>query len=390
MDLEMQLKAWKTKLAELPEDDEHAHERDIVAKQISRLEAHLREGVDDGIRSFAGGRAPRDDDTKLMLARFAKAKALAVVDQVSVEKAVRKLYGPTLGDRVLKAADLVVSDDVPTARGVADFVELLRADSLYDKLSFRQISPYVPVAVQTVAAQAAFVGEGQTASASRWEATTIVLEPKKLVSLVPATIESIRDSSIQADRELTRDMLGAIANTTDSVMFGTSDATAHAPRGLLYGISPVVSAGPDVEDVEADVKGLIARIDPLLVGGVQLVMNPLLAFHVGLLRSELGSRAFPGIGINGGELEGVPVVVSNAIQMGTIIAIVPSEIFTIGDRGVEIAISRDATVDGSSAFQDYFLAFRAVRPVSWAFRRANTIAYLTGAEYGATASPTAS
>src|SRR5690606_13471644 len=102
--------------------------------------------------------------------------------------------------------------------GVGDFVNLLRNDSLYDKLNFRVISPHVPVAVQTVAATAAFVGEGQAATASKWETTTLTLTPNKVVSLIPATIESIRDNTVQADRNLTMDMVGAISNTVDSVM----------------------------------------------------------------------------------------------------------------------------------------------------------------------------
>lgn len=388
--LERQLHTWKKSLDKLPDDSEHEHDRTMITKHIERLEAHIDLGQFSPETSYPGTRRSPDGDASLTLARFAKAKAVSAVDQIPVEKAAVKLYGSTIGGLVLKAADPVLSSEVPTAPGVQDFVELLRADSLYDKLAFRHVSPYVPIAAQTVQATAAFVGEGTTAAHSKWEAETLTLTPKKLVSLVPATIESIRDSSVQADRELTRDMLGAIRNTTDSVMLGTANSSAHAPAGLLYNITPVVSSGVDADDLQSDLKGLIGQIDPLLVQGVQLIMNPLLAFHIAMMKNDLGNRAFPGIGINGGELEGVPVVVSNAVAMGRIVAIVASEIYSIGDRGVEIAISNSATIGGDNAFANAFLAFRAIRPVSWAFRRGNTIAYLTGATYGETASPTAS
>src|SRR5690606_31625123 len=149
---------------------------------------------------------------------------------------------------ITKDADSIVTSDVPTAPGVQDFVAQLRPNSLYDQLNWRYASPHTPIAVQTVAPTAAFVGEGQTAGTSKWAATTMTLEPRKLISLVPATVESIRDSSIGADREITRDMVAAISTTVDAVMFSASDETAHAPRGLLYGVTPVVSAGSDPED----------------------------------------------------------------------------------------------------------------------------------------------
>ncbi len=385
MNYAKQIRAWEAKLADLGDDDD---ERETIQKHLDRLKAHqsLIDLTDD---APARGTATPKSEGGLVLARVAKARAMAVIKQCSIEQAARTLYGSSMGALVAKAADPVVTADVPTAPSVQDFVQMLRAESLYDRLNFRHVSPYVPIAVQTVQATAGFVGEGTPATTSKWKAETLTLEPKKLVSLVPATIESIRDASVQADRLLTRDMLGAIRNTTDSVLLGTADATSHAPAGLLHNIAPIGSSGDDAEAVQADVKGLLLAIDPLLRLEAQLIMNPMLAFNIGGIRNELGTAVFPTIGIGGGTLEGVQVLVSNAVAMGTIVCLVDSEIYSIGDRGVEVEFSNSATIDGDSAFQNAFVAFRAIRPVSWAFRRANVIAYMTGADYGVSPSTTA-
>src|SRR5690606_30277612 len=103
------------------------------------------------------------------------------------------------------------------------------------------------------------------ATSSKWGTTTITLEPHKVMALVPATYESIRDNSINADRALTQDMVDAISETVDGIMFSANDETEHAPRGLLFGVSPVVSSGADPEDLQADVKALLGELDPLLV-----------------------------------------------------------------------------------------------------------------------------
>src|SRR5690606_29586652 len=118
----------------------------------------------------------------------------------------KHMYGDAAAKVILKAADPVVAGDVPKAPGIQDFVEMLRADSMYDQLNFRRVAPHVPIAKQTVQADAHFIGEGAAATAEKWAATTTTLSPHKVVSLVPQTIEAVRDNSVNSDQLVMSDM----------------------------------------------------------------------------------------------------------------------------------------------------------------------------------------
>lgn len=389
--------------------DAEQNEYDSIEKELASVKAHVKrlekQRDEDAATATApntdpdrkaptvvvksGNVGPDEDFKGQRYIQLVKARAVAHLDGSSVAEVTKHMYGDTLAPFIMKAADPVVSGDVPKMPGVQDFVEILREDSAYDKLNFRRVAPHVPIATQTVQASANFIGEGATATASKWAATTTTLAPHKVVSLVPQTIEAVRDNSIGSDRLVMMDMAGAIRNKVDSVMFSNAAASGTAiPAGLLNGAPSLVTSGVDPEDLTADIKGVLNFI-PRLVSMPTLLMSPRLAFAIATVRTDLGVSVFPSMSINGGTLEGLTVKVSNAIPDDQIIALVESEIYSILDQGVQIAVSTEASVGGDSAFENGLVIFRAIRPVSWSKRRSDVVVLLDNVHYGATPSTTA-
>src|SRR5690606_22456743 len=187
-----------------------------------------------------------------------------------------------------------------------------------------------------------------------------------------------------------RDLGEALRIRMDTTMLSSDGETTGTPAGLLNGVTPVVSAGSDAEDLVSDLKGLRAEFSRELRGDIELLMDPDLAADIAGIRTDLGERVFPSISASGGTLEGYPVTVSTGVPAGTLIALIPQEIYAIADSGVELAVSRDATIDGTSLFEHALIGVRAIRSVNWALRRPGVVQYIANAEYGPTASPTAS
>ena len=96
--------------------------------------------------------------------------------------------------------------------------------------------------------------------------------------------------------------------------------------------------------------------------------------------------------VNGGTLNGIPVIVSDAVAHdssgGLIIAIKSSEVFLAQNGGIRVDMSRDATIDMAggnsptySLFQKNSLGLRAEWWVSWKKARPQAVQYISGATY---------
>jgi hypothetical protein len=119
------------------------------------------------------------------------------------------------------------------------------------------------------------------------------------------------------------------------------------------------------------------------------------------MRTTLGVKAFPDITREGGTLEGVAVVTGDNVASDTIILLKPSDIYRIGDQGIRVEVSREATIamsDGPTGeiltptgesekvvnmFQADSTAIKVVRAVNFARRRnVGSVAFISDADYG--------
>jgi hypothetical protein len=174
-----------------------------------------------------------------------------------------------------------------------------------------------------------------------------------------------------------------------------------SPAGLLQGVSAGASGGTDADGIREDYIELFTHFsDAKNASGLYLVMNPLLAKGIQLMVNALGQAEFPQINSMGGSLLGDPVVTGDNIDGAHFILLKPSDIYKIGDGGLEVSISREATIEQDTApqgasdtpvalsaspvsmFQTESTAIKVVRSINFAKRRSHAVQYISDAAYG--------
>ena len=119
-----------------------------------------------------------------------------------------------------------------------------------------------------------------------------------------------------------------------------------SPASVTYGASNGAASGTDADAFRADFKDALtvliaANIDPT---GLVVIMQPIQAVALSLMRNALGQKEFPDINASGGTVEGYAVVTSNSVPSGVIVFAKPSEILLADDGGIELDASREASL----------------------------------------------
>jgi hypothetical protein len=189
----------------------------------------------------------------------------------------------------------------------------------------------------------------------------------------------------------------------DTTFFSTTaESGGVSPAGILNGVSGHNSHGSTIEGVIADIKQLYAIFQSYKnATDLAIVTTPSLAKSLSLMQNALGQFAFPGIGQNGGTLLGDQVWTGDNVTSGHLILLKPSDIWRIGDGGVQVSISNVATVEQDTApqgasdtpvaasatlmsmFGTESTAIKVVRSVNFAKRRAHAAQLIDNADYGA-------
>jgi HK97 family phage prohead protease len=294
-------------------------------------------------------------------------------------------------------AELVSADN----RYTGDFIEYLHSMTVYDQLPLREVPANVTIKGSDGAATGYWVGESKPIPASAPSASTISLTPLKVAALAVVSNELLRDSTPAAESWI-RDMLAkASSQRVDATFLSTTGASnGVSPAGILNGLSAGTSAGSDADGARSDIQTLMANfITAKNVSGLSFVTTPTLALALQLMRNALGQREFPDTNMEGGKLEGRPLVTGDNVGSGDLILLKPSDIWKIGDSGVRIDISRDAMVEQSSApvgatdtpvaateyftsmFQAESTAIKVVRSINFKLRRSDAVAYMGNAAY---------
>ncbi|EOC5483486.1 TPA: phage major capsid protein [Pseudomonas aeruginosa] len=293
----------------------------------------------------------------------------------------------------------------------ADFVEYLRPQTILGRFgtngipSLRRVPFRVPLIGQTSGGDGYWVGEGQAKPLTKFDFERKTLEPLKVANIAVATMEVIRDSSPAADG-IIRDQLAAALRERMDIDFIDPAKAAVAgvsPASILNGVAGIPSSGNTADDVRADIRALFNAFiaaNNAPTSGVWL-MPATTALALSLMQNPLGQAEFPGISMTGGELFGLPVIVSEYIptaSAGAVVALVNASDIYLGDEGgVDLSMSTEASLQMDNApdnpttastvlvslWQRNLVGFRAERAINWARRRASAVAYLTGVNWGA-------
>lgn len=294
-------------------------------------------------------------------------------------------------------AELADSDTKYTG----DFIEYLWQQTLYDQLPLREVPARVHIKGQDGVGTGYWVGESKPIPASANDFNDVELTPLKVAALSVVSNELLADSSPSAEMLVRDALIGAIAQRTDTT-FMSSDAAVSgvSPAGILVGANTASSSGPDVEGLYEDIQNLYAYFLAVYnAKGLVYAMNPSTAKAIQLMRSSLGQKQFPDINADGGMLEGDRVFTSDNVSSSNLVLLKPSDIYRIGDMGIEVSMSRDAFIEqhtaptgatdtpvaqtqyGTSMFQAESTAIKLVRRINFAKRRSSAVAYLSGVAY---------
>ena len=289
------------------------------------------------------------------------------------------------------------------ARFAGDFIEYLYGVTVFDQLGLRSIPARVKVKGQDGAFTGYWVGESKAIPASAGSYSDVDLSPLKVAGLAVISMELLEDSQPSAEMLVRDGLVEASSQRVDTTFLSASAASAGvSPAGILNGVTPLVPSGTDLAAVRADFQALIYPFVQGKMGtGITLVMNPATALALSFMYGTLDQRAFPEVNQTGGSLNGMRVVVGDNVTPGDVIAIRTSDVWRIGDSGVRISMSREATIEQrddptgatdtptgvtttglTSMFQEESIAFKVVRRINFQKRRSNAVQYLSNVEWG--------
>ena len=265
---------------------------------------------------------------------------------------------------------------VHTNRLVGEYIEMLRANTVLDKLQFRKVPFNVEIPAQATGSMTAWVGEGEAKPLTNPTFADVKLGKHKVAAIVVYTLELLEGSDPAVDILIRDDLVASSAQFTDVEFLGAQAGTAKKPAGLLNGVTPITSTGATAEAVAADLRALRAQFlsNNLSLGGAYYLMSEVRASEIADLRDALGNTYFKGMdaGLNQKTLNGIPVIESE--NVGDVIILVKTSEILMADSGqVDIAYSDQATlIDGSvthNLWQENKFAIRAERFVTWGKRR---------------------
>lgn len=265
---------------------------------------------------------------------------------------------------------------VHTNRLVGEYIEMLRANTVLDKLQFRKVPFNVEIPAQATGSMTAWVGEGEAKPLTNPTFADVKLGKHKVAAIVVYTLELLEGSDPAVDILIRDDLVASSAQFTDAEFLGAQAGTAKKPAGLLNGVTPITSTGATAEAVAADLRALRAQFlsNNLSLGGAYYLMSEVRASEIADLRDALGNTYFKGMdaGLNQKTLNGIPVIESE--NVGDVIILVKTSEILMADSGqVDVAYSDQATlIDGSTThnlWQENKFAIRAERFVTWAKRR---------------------
>lgn len=308
------------------------------------------------------------------------------------------------------AAPLVYADNL-----TSEFVEFLRPMTIVGRFgqngipSLRAIPFNVRFPAQVTGGDGYWVGEGQPKPLTRFSFEEITLRWTKVANIAVVTEDLLRFSTPSAEIVVRNALAEALQARLDSDFINPAISLVAdvRPASVTNGATTSASSGVDAAAVRADLKTLLGTFITanIATAGLVLIMRQAQALSLSLMRNDLGQREFPDITMNGGTLEGIPVIVSQYVPQGIVAAVAAPEVYLADDGGVAIDLSREASLEMAdvsltnavtdnasppvsvestlvSMFQTNSVAIRAERFINWRRRRTAAVAYLTAVGWG--------
>ena len=277
--------------------------------------------------------------------------------------------------------------DYPTL--VGGFIASLAQSSAFDRMlngGMLRVPLKTRVAIITSAASASIVAEGAPAPVTRLDiSATDALAPTRAVALVALSEESLRLSTAGAADLLAGELRKAISLATDVEFIS----------GLANGLTPLTSSGASSANFLTDLRTLLAAVSTSASSRLYLLVTPLIAKQLAAKSTNDGELAFPSIGVNGGEIGGVQIVVTDGLPSGsngqTIMLVDATQISGETETvtmsvAMHAAVQMDDAPDGVatnvvSLWQSNMRGLKAERWFAFWRTRDSAVAVMEGADY---------
>lgn len=354
-------------------------------------------------------------DKGLGFARYARVKALSEMERMPELQIAERLYprhGALHKIFAAKAAVPAANTGSPDWIGAAhldagaifaDFVEFLRPQTLVG-----QVAPYVrslpfntPVLMQSTGGSAAWVKEGEAKPVTNWSYARAKLMPLKVAAIAAATKESLKTNSIAVDRLIRDELANTIIEAIDTT-FASDDAAVadESPAGLLNGAPDLTAqmgqapAG-GLEGVQCDISIFLKTLaaSQKRLKGAFWIMAQDVAIDLSSAITLAGATAYPRMTPAGGELAGLPVLVSDYVASGVVALVHGQEVYLADENTIDVSISHEASLlmdtapamDSTtptpaqlvSLWQTNSVGFLVERYLNWQLRRQNAVVWAT-------------
>ena len=213
------------------------------------------------------------------------------------------------------------------------------------------------------------------------------LEIRKSLAIITVTAELLKLGAKGTDTLFQDELRSAVAKISDTEFLGS----------LYSSTTPTASAGDTLAAIEEDLGVLLAAVASGARSRLYFVIDAVNARHMALQSLGSGARAFPSLGVNGGEvIPGVMCLVSDNLPDGAALLIDASQI--IADSGVvtlnsakyasvQMETSSDSPATSStnmvSLWQRGLVALKAERYWGYRLMRSTAVASLSGVDYSA-------
>lgn len=285
---------------------------------------------------------------------------------------------------------------------VDEFLELLRPRTLIGRIpGLRQVPFNVSVPAQTSGGTYGWVGQGAGKPVTKMDFSTVTLGFAKAAGIVVLTEELVRLSTPSAEATVREQMIAGMQQFLDGQFVDPAIAEVAGvnPASITNGAPSAAASGTTGAAARADLAAAISALAAadIPLEGTVFLMNETNAFAIGIALNALGQPMFPGVGMNGGNILGVPVVVTNVVGNRVILVHAPSILFA-DDGGVNIDASREASIIMNDApgtvvqaagaapihtslWQNNLVGLRAERFITWKRARTNAVRVITAAAY---------
>lgn len=354
---------------------------DRLANLTSQYESHSKAMAFVQLAiAKALSRGSREEAEEILATRWPHSKHLDVIRKAAVPAGLTDGWGAPLN---------------PLQGYASEFLELVRPATVLGRMrGFRRIPFRVRVTQQTAGSRAGWVGEGRPIPVGKLDLDMQTFEYAKVGGIVVISEEMAKSSEPSAEALIQRDLVASIAQFTDEQLLDPSIAEVpyDNPASITHDAVNVPSSGTGGAEVEADLKALVAALQ---AAGIELlfpyfIMKPSTALHLATLKGTNGERVFPNVNLTGGDIWGIPVLVS--ASAGNQITLVEASELLLAEGGVELGSTREAALqmdsdpaDGPaelvSLFQNNLLGLKAVRTIRWQMRTPAAVAYVSGVTY---------